>query len=82
MAKFEQPILDYVAKAIAEAGITKEVTLQTGLLEEGLLDSIGLVGLIQFLESEFDLQIPEAELTPELFETPASIAAYIAKRRA
>jgi acyl carrier protein len=82
MAKFEQPILEYLAKAIAEAGNTEEVTLQTGLLEEGLLDSIGLVGLIQFLEFEFELQIPEAELTPELFETPASIAGYIAKRRA
>jgi acyl carrier protein len=82
MAKFEQPILEYLAKAIAEAGSTEVVTLQTGLLEQGLLDSIGLVGLIQFLESEFELQIPEAELTPELFETPASIASYIAKRRA
>lgn len=82
MAKFEQPILDYVAKAIAEAGITEEITPQTGLLEQGLLDSIGLVGLIQFLESEFELKIPEADLTSELFETPASIAGYIAKRRA
>lgn len=82
MMKFEPPILAYLTKAVAETGSTDEVNLQTGLLERGLLDSIGLVGLIQFLESEFDLQIPEAELTPELFETPASIAAYIARRRA
>ena len=75
-----QTILDYLSKAVAEAGNNEPVTAQTGLLETGLIDSIGLVGLIQFIEGEFGLQIPDADLTPELFETPASLADYVARR--
>lgn len=80
MDKVGQTIMVYVSKAVADAGNDGQVTPQTGLLEQGLLDSIGLVGLIQFIESEFALQIPDADLTPELFETPASVAAYVARR--
>jgi acyl carrier protein len=75
-----QTILVYLSKAVAEAGGSEPVTAQTGLLASGLIDSMGLVGLIQFIESEFDLQIPDADLNPELFETPASVAEYVARR--
>ena len=77
-----QTILGYLSKAVADAGGGDPVTANTGLLETGLLDSMGLVGLIQFIESEFRLQIPDADLTPELFETPASVADYVARRLA
>lgn len=80
MDKVGQSLMVYLSKAVADAGSGEPVTLQTGLLEQGLLDSIGLVGLIQFIESEFALQIPDADLTPELFETPASVADYVARR--
>ena len=80
MDKAGQTIMVYLSKAVADAGHGEPVTPQTGLLEKGLLDSIGLVGLIQFIESEFGLQIPDADLTPELFETPASVADYVARR--
>lgn len=80
MDAVEQTILAYLDKAVAEAGGTERLTPQTGLLESGLLDSIGLVGLIQFIESEFDLQIPDVDLNPELFETPASVVGYVARR--
>jgi acyl carrier protein len=76
----EETILAYLAKAVGEAGGTATVAAQTGLLETGILDSIGLVGLIQFIEARFGLQIPDADLTPELFETPASVAEYVARR--
>lgn len=75
-----QMILGYLSKAVADAGRNDPVTAKTSLLETGLLDSMGLVGLIQFIESEFRLQIPDADLTAELFETPASVAEYVARR--
>lgn len=82
MADVTQPILAYIAKAVADAGGTQEITPHTGLLETGVLDSIGLVGLIQFIEAEFAVEIPDADLSPELFETPATVAAYVAGRLA
>ncbi|MHB1104613.1 MAG: phosphopantetheine-binding protein [Devosia sp.] len=82
METVEQSILAYLAKAVAESGSEFQVIPQTKLLQAGLLDSMGLVGLIQFLEAQFDLRISDADLGPELFETPASIASYVARRLA
>jgi acyl carrier protein len=82
MDKIEAPILSYLAKAVADTGTSLPITRQTGLLDAGLLDSIGLIGLVQFLEAEFGLQIPERDLSPELFETPASIVDYVSRRMA
>jgi len=76
MSSIEQPILDYISGVVAEAG-GPAVTRDTQLLEAGVLDSINLVRLVQFLEERFGLTIPDADLGPELFESPAAVAAYV-----
>jgi acyl carrier protein len=49
---------------------------QTNLPRAGLT-SMGTVKLMLAIEAEFDLAIPDAELTPANFETPASIESLI-----
>lgn len=78
---FLPPLLAHLANSAAEAGSDQPIRPDTKLLQTGLLDSIGIVGLIQFIESRFAIEIPDADLTPELLETPASIAAWLAGRR-
>lgn len=76
MSTYEQPIMDYIAGVVAETG-GPPVTRDTQLLEAGVLDSINLVRLVQFLEERFGITIPEEALGAELFESPASVAAYV-----
>jgi len=71
--------MDYVA-SLGEGG--RNITPDARLLENGLLDSINLVQLIQFLEERFGVAIPDADLVPETFESVAKIAAYVAERTA
>jgi acyl carrier protein len=78
----EQTITAFLSKTAAAAGSDLTITPQTRLLDADILDSIALVGLVQFLESEFGLEIPDHDLVPELFEAPASIADYVARRLA
>ncbi len=52
MSTIEQPILDYISGVVAEAG-GPAVTRDTPLLEAGVLDSINLVRLVQFIEERF-----------------------------
>ena len=80
MDSHEQPILDFVSGVVAETG-GGAVTRDTQLLETGVLDSINLVRLIQFIEERFNLSIPDSDFGPDLFETPASLAAYVARRK-
>ena len=58
----------------ADAG---EITSETELFEEGLLDSFGLVELLVRLE-QLGKALDVAELTREEISTPAKIAALLA----
>jgi acyl carrier protein len=81
MSTFEQPILDYISAVVAESG-GGAVTRETLLLEAGVLDSINLVRLVQFLEAQFGISIPDADMGAELFESPATVSAYVERRLA
>ena len=80
MNSYEQPILDFISGVAAESG-GGGITRDTPLLETGVLDSINLVRLIQFLEEQFSLSIPDRDFGPDLFESPASLAAYVERRK-
>ncbi|MGW1738781.1 acyl carrier protein [Nocardia sp. NPDC001965] len=81
MNGIEEPIIEYISAMVAEMG-GLPVHRETPLLEAGLLDSISLVKLVQFLEKRFEISIPDTEIRAELFESPAEIAAYVTQRAA
>lgn len=51
------------------------------LLADGLLDSLGVVRLVAFLESERRLHIPPEDVTLENFHSLRAIAGYLARRQ-
>ncbi len=50
------------------------------LLENGVMDSTGILELVAFLESEFPIQMSDAEIVPENLDSIASIAAYVERK--
>lgn len=50
------------------------------LLLSGLVDSLGVVRLIAFLESEFHLTVPPEDVVLENFQTLAAIRGYLQTR--
>lgn len=56
-----------------KAGIQK----QTSLLERGILDSLGILDVVSFLETEFSIVIGDDELLPENFQTLAALTAFV-----
>lgn len=44
------------------------------LLESGILDSFGIMSLLDFIQREFQVDIPAEEIEPATFETTAAIA--------
>ena len=51
------------------------------LLENGVMDSTGILELVAFLEIEFSLQMSDAEIVPDNLDSVASIAAYLERKR-
>ncbi len=55
------------------------ITAQTPLPELGI-DSLGLVEIFVFIESNFNLQLLESGLTREDIKTISALASYVNKR--
>lgn len=56
---------------------SKAISDDTLIFETGILDSMGLLFLIEFLKEEFDVEVTDEELLPENFESVDSIMKFI-----
>jgi acyl carrier protein len=47
------------------------------LVEDGIIDSTGILELIEFLESRFDIEVSEAEMVPENLGSISSLTSFV-----
>ena len=59
-----------------KAGVDKD----TALLEKGILDSLGILDVVSFLESDFSIVMSDEELVPENFQSLGTLAAFVLKK--
>ena len=52
------------------------------LLESGIVDSLGVLDLVAFLENDFGLQVSDDDLSPENFRSIQSMVKFAEGRRA
>ncbi|HHI78891.1 MAG TPA: acyl carrier protein [Planctomycetes bacterium] len=52
----------------------------TSLLDEGIIDSTGVLELITFLEDEFGITVEDDEILPENLDSLAKITAYVERK--
>jgi acyl carrier protein len=57
-------------------------SLSESLLEAGLIDSMGVLELVTFLESTFSIQVADEEVVPENLDSIGGIVAYVRRKRA
>lgn len=64
---------------IIEASLTdaNEIKDNTLIFDTGLLDSMGLLFLIEFLKEEYDVEVNDEELNPKNFESINSIVDFV-----
>jgi acyl carrier protein len=51
------------------------------LVEEGIIDSTGILELIEFLESRFGIEVAEAETVPENLGSISRLTRYVMSKR-
>jgi acyl carrier protein len=63
--------------------LNEKISLQENdsLSETGVIDSITLLQLVDFLESKYNIEIPVEMITPENFDTLAGISQSVMKLR-
>ena len=65
-----------------EASVSSKETIQddTLIFEQGLLDSMGLLFLVQFLQDEFNVVTHDHELDKNNFESVNAIVSYLERK--
>lgn len=49
-------------------------------LESGLVDSLGILELVHFLENKFSIQISDEDLLPENFHSLDAVVAFVGRK--
>jgi acyl carrier protein len=74
----EQTVITWLQEVGGKVSGTP-VTAETELLENGVLDSVGILNLVSFLEERFGFSVPFEDFVPENFKTPTTIAAMVSR---
>jgi len=75
----EERIREFVQRTFPLAR-KKNVHENDKWLEAGILDSLGILDLVHFLEQEFSIQISDEELDPANFESLGAVASFARKK--
>lgn len=54
---------------------------QDPLLGNGILDSLGILEVVAFVEREFEIVVADEDLEPESFESISSIARFVERKQ-
>ena len=80
--KNNDQIKEEVRTYLKEASLSNSDNIKddTLIFDSGILDSMGLLFLIEFLNEKFEISIEDEELLPENFETVNSITEFVQKK--
>ncbi len=70
----------YVAENLLFSGNGFDIGDDTSFLDEGIVDSTGVVELVLFVEETFGIAVEDDEIVPDNFDTVNNLAAYIQRK--
>lgn len=57
-----------------------DIADDASLLDEGVVDSMGVLGLVLFVEEQFGIAVAEREVVPDNFDSIDALAAFVQGR--
>lgn len=75
-------IQEYIANDLLQGTNSGSLKDDDLLIESGIIDSMGIMSLLSFLEEKFSLQIPGDDLIPENFASITRISDLVDRRLA
>lgn len=81
MQAIEQTVRQFIVDNFLFGNESDAPERDASFLELRLIDSTGVLELVQFLESEFGVQIADQELIPDNLDSLEKIARFVAHKR-
>jgi acyl carrier protein len=74
-------VQDRVRQFIKDTFLVDEVGDDDSFLANGIIDSLGVMQLVTFVESEYGVRVADTDLVPDNFDSIARVAAYVERLR-
>ncbi len=77
MVQTEKAVEEYLLEGQTGNANKEPIDPDADLFKKGLVDSMGMLRLVAFVEEEFGISVPEEELRPENFRTIRSVCKLV-----
>ena len=74
-------ITEFIKNQLVKEKTMKNIGRGDDLIESGIIDSLGILKLLAFLEAKFSIHIADEELIPENFQSIESIESFISRKK-
>jgi acyl carrier protein len=74
-------LIEFIVTNYLFGDITRVPRDDDTLVEEGIIDSTGILELIEFLESRFGIEVSEAETVPQNLGSISSLTGFVMSKR-
>jgi len=78
--QIEEGLRDFIARNLLYSTEGFSYTDDASLLREGIIDSLGVVELVEFVQNKFGLKVDQQEVIPDNFDSVASLSAYVRRK--
>ena len=76
MSEFKDTIRTFVVENFL-FGNNENLEDNTSFLDEGIIDSTGILELVSYLEEEFSITVEDEDLVPENLDSINNVTAYL-----
>lgn len=59
----------------------KALDAEVDLLNEGIVDSMGILQIVNFMEEKFGVHVDDDEITPEIFRSLRTLTDFVTEKR-
>lgn len=75
-------LVRFIQQTLVADGGGEAITESTPLIDRGIIDSMGLLQIVMFVEEQTGVRIPDDEVLPDHFQTVGDIEALVQRLKA
>jgi len=82
MNPIEQDLRQFVIETFLFGNDDGQLSNDDSFVDNGLIDSMGIINLVSYVESRYGIQVADVEVVPEIWDLVSRIARFITSKEA
>jgi acyl carrier protein len=78
--QMEEQIKNFIAQNLLYSVDGFTYSEEASFLQEGIIDSLGVMQLVEFVERDFDISVDQQEVTPDNFGSVGKLAGFVRRK--